>query len=286
MAASSSSADVGTSTSHFHGASMASQRVDKAHTCKMCGTAFVFYSHLAYIHEDTRNFADHSDTTLTRAINRSEGRGFRNLAEQQSTVVLACWSCCGTFHNKQYGIVSTADNKVKLSSEWKNKSKATKRCGISSAKLKKVMSVLEEKQQRSGKICTVSVSQAYKDLTNNENLQKATDWTYRFSDDISILYGCAKCRVYPLRSNSWWRCTPTPDEEGKTAHNGHWRCCNCVERWSWKKGGISRLFVFERDEFDVYVAFIGETSTATEAKINFLKTCRILGHIDGNPITK
>ena len=46
------------------------------------------------------------------------------------------------------------------------------------------------------------------------------------------------------------------------------------------------MFVFERDDFDVYVAFIGETTDAIEAKINFLKACRILEHIDGRPITK
>ena len=47
------------------------------------------------------------------------------------------------------------------------------------------------------------------------------------------------------------------------------------------------MFVFEPDEGDeVYVAFIGKTTTAIEAKINFLKACRILTHIDGQPITK
>ena len=46
------------------------------------------------------------------------------------------------------------------------------------------------------------------------------------------------------------------------------------------------MFVFERDDFDVYVAFIGETTDAIEAKINFLKACRILEHIGGKRITK
>ena len=46
------------------------------------------------------------------------------------------------------------------------------------------------------------------------------------------------------------------------------------------------MFVFERDDADVYVAFIGDTTDATEAKINFLKACRLLEHVDGKPITK
>ena len=46
------------------------------------------------------------------------------------------------------------------------------------------------------------------------------------------------------------------------------------------------MFVFERDDVDVYVAFIGETTSGIEAKINLLKACRILQHIDGKPITK
>ena len=46
------------------------------------------------------------------------------------------------------------------------------------------------------------------------------------------------------------------------------------------------MFVFERDDAEVYVAFIRETTSAIEAKINFLKACRIVEHIDGKPITK
>ena len=286
MAASSSSADVAASTSDFDGASMASQHVYKPHTCKVCNTSFGFFSHLAYIDKDTREFAVNSDTTLTKAVRRSEGTGFRNLAEQDSTVVLACWSCCSSFHNKTYAVFFGSDNKVKLTSEWSNKSKSTKRCAISNAKLNKVMSGLMRKKKRSGEVGTVSVRQAYTDLSSNEHLQRSTDWTYRFSANMSLLYGCDKCRVYPLRSNSWWRCTPNSDREGNTAQNGHWRCCNCIARWTWRKGGTTRLFVFERDDFDVYVAFIGETTDAIEAKINFLKACRILEHIDGRPITK
>ena len=46
------------------------------------------------------------------------------------------------------------------------------------------------------------------------------------------------------------------------------------------------MFVFELDDAAVYVAFIGGTTPAIEAKINFLKACNILDHIDGQPITK
>ena len=286
MAAASSSADVAESTSDFDGASMASQRVNKSHTCTMCGTSFVFFSHLAYIHKGTHLFAGHCDTTLTKAIRLSQERGFCNLADQDNTIALVCWSCCGILHGETYGTAYGQDNKVKLTSKWMNKSKATKQCAISDAKLKRVMSGLEEKHRRSGKVCNVSVSQAYSELSSNKQLQEATDWTYRFSEDMSILYGCNNCKIYPLRSNSWWRCTPTPDEEGKTAEGGHWRCCHCNDRWRWKTGGSKRLFVFELDDAAVYVAFIGETTPAIEAKINFLKACNILERIDGKPITK
>ena len=148
MAASSSSADVAASTSDFDGASMASQHVYKPHTCKVCNTSFGFFSHLAYIDKDTREFAVNSDTTLTKAVRRSEGTGFRNLAEQDRTVVLACWSCCSSFHNKTYAVFFGSDNKVKLTSEWSNKSKSTKRCAISNAKLNKVMSGLMKKKEK------------------------------------------------------------------------------------------------------------------------------------------
>ena len=46
------------------------------------------------------------------------------------------------------------------------------------------------------------------------------------------------------------------------------------------------MFVFERDDAEAYVAFIGETTPAVDAKINFLKACNILEYIDGKPITK
>ena len=114
--------------SDFDGASMASQHVAKPHTCNMCNTSFVFYSHLAYIDKTTKQFAS----------------GFRSLVETGDEVVLACWFCCGQLHGKTYGRAQS-DGKVKLTSEWSNKSKGTKPCAISNKKLTRVMAGLEQK---------------------------------------------------------------------------------------------------------------------------------------------
>jgi hypothetical protein len=130
--------------------------------------------------------------------------------------------------------------------------------------------------------------------------RRAMDWVVQIggpSAFLWIMYGCAKCRQYPVRSNSWYRVTRNvkDDRLGDTnagASTGYWHCARCFTRWYWSGGGQLRLVVFGdadlksgfKSGYDM--AYIGNLPRNQEAKIAFLRSGTALTVLDGKPVSR
>lgn len=269
--------DAPTGIESFDGASAAAQQEPALdHQCARCGQKFAFYSHLAFLTKEGQ-FAGNRNTDITRAIEKGAGLSFENKFEG-SEVVLTCWQCCQKLHGVEYR------KDGKLTSEWQNKQRATKRTKMPPSKLARVLNVLDQQMEKCGS--TAKVGEVYAELDKNHTTRSASDFVYEFGPGMYLLYGCRTCETYPLRSSSWWRCVTNTDAEGMTETGGHWRCANCISRWTWAVGGAGRLIVVgDGDEY--FMGLIGCSHNASvENKMNFLKTCTMLTALEGKPVTK
>ena len=132
----------------------------------------------------------------------------------------------------------------------------------------------------------------------NTLVLKATDWVTELGGNNAfmwLMYGCASCMMYPVRSSDWYRVTRNvkTDEPGTTfegKETGYWHCAACFDRWGWRKSGNTRLIVIgEADEDGGFIgeyelAYTGKPSQKLDNKIQFLKTAQVLTHIDGRDI--
>ena len=276
----------------FDGASGAARAEPELHhECCDCKTAYAFYSHLAYLLPDN-TFAVNPDVLISSAVQKVTGQGFKN-KYLKSGVRLVCYKCCEKLHEKVYVGVNN-----KLNSEWQNKQRSTKRSAVPKAKVRRILKDIEERAQRLSPSDTpaVTVSSVYDMLLQIPQVRAASDFVTEISPLMVMLYGCDRCKCYPLRSNAWFRCIKTgtdDDAEGLTAAGekaGHWRCASCLKRWGWSSDGHKRLFVIGADDGDddsqYFFAYIGNSSQKMENKINFVKTCSMLRKLGGLEVTK
>ena len=130
-------------------------------------------------------------------------------------------------------------------------------------------------------------------------LNSGGPWTGLFrlggaSAFLWIMYGCNRCRLYPVCSNSWYRVTRNAKDDhlGDTnagATVGFWHCASCFHRWGWKGGGELRLAVFGNADsqsgfqsgYDM--AYVGSLTDVHEKKIAFLRSGTALTVLDGKP---
>ena len=254
----------------FEGASMASRELPQAvHSCTECGKDYPFYSQLAFV-DSNNEWAHVPDTTLARV---TEDR-FHNKVTGEAH--LKCFECLGRHHKTEY-----VNSNGKLTSRWQNLMKSTKRSKMSKAKLSAVLSGIDAKRARDGHDSKVTVAQAYHELEESCDFRCATDFVYDICPSVSLLYGC-ECGSFPLMSSGWWRCSPRSSEEGNTrSGKGHWRCGQCVGRWSWATGGSLRLFTI-LGQNGAFVIKIGEEVTKEhEVQLNILKACSLLDQLGG-----
>jgi hypothetical protein len=122
-------------------------------------------------------------------------------------------------------------------------------------------------------------------LTESKLTRGAADWVCELAINLTILYGCVECSVYPLQSSHWWRCNSKINTGDGTVSGGHWRCAGCLVRYSGGDGSTRRLLAIG-DEQEYHFFYIGSTSTIVEAKIRFLQLCQMVTVLDGKPVTK
>ena len=105
---------------------------------------------------------------------------------------------------------------------------------------------------------------------------------------IYLLYGCASCASYPLRSNSWFRLSHKADGQGHTYDaKGHWRCANCLEKWEWRVGGSKRIIITGSPQnLKIFVSFVGRIPVDLELQLGILKAVTLLKEVKGKTITK
>ena len=133
----------------------------------------------------------------------------------------------------------------------------------------------------------ISIREAV-DGYNNTLIAKGTDWVTQLCLGLYILYGCAKCHIYPLKSNKWYRLGWTQERQGQTyTKEGQWRCGNCLHRWTWGEGGTQRMLVAgSPDDDEVFCSYVGTVPDDLELQLGLLKTATLLKEVKGKQVTK
>ncbi len=294
--AAAAAADVGTVT--FDGAAgcVRGEAEPTSWHCDDCGGSFLQRSVLAYLSPDN-SFKKHTDHSVDDALKAARGAGPRAWTNEfkasAGALRLVCISCCERLHSKVY--VNTVTKRP--TSEWTRHRKGSQNMDIHPTKAEFVMKmqdqVLKAKSKEPPKI---SAAEVYKQLRESSDLRLGRDWVTDLGEIASLHYGCAGCKRYPLKSNSWYKaikCTITdivPNMTTGGEQTGYWLCCGCLKRWTWRDGTDQRLFVVGTAESirggDYFYMFIGkDVTSAHEAKLNYIKTCRMLTHLNGRPCT-
>ena len=119
-------------------------------------------------------------------------------------------------------------------------------------------------------------------------IAKASDWVTKLCLGVYMLYGCAKCHVYPLESNRWFRFCWIEKEKGKTyTKDGPWRCTSCLHKWTWAEGGTQRMLVAgSPDDDEIFCSYVGTAPADLELHLGLLKTATLLEEVKGKEVTK
>ena len=193
----------------------------------------------------------------------------------------ACAWCAGMAHGKIYFKVRDGEPTTSLTNEWKHQRNKTLGVG-----LKKHHSEM------------TTVLHVRKELAMDRVLfAEQNNWVTRLSGGAKpflwLLYGCAKCRMWTVRPNHFYRCLRRV--AALTDNVGHWRCCGCFSKWTWANSGYMRLVVlgfanehsgFEHGYQFALIRSTPEDDDAIDAKINLLQTATLLTQLNGRPVSE
>jgi hypothetical protein len=259
------------------------ERPKLEHTCEQCAAKYEHWDHFAYC-DKTGKFVYSQDTGLNQAKAMATGTGFTNLASSDS-LVLVCVICCEKKMGTQYTVQKGEG--FTLTSAWRTLARRTKpNMKLQNKKLQLAMSTMEARINRNGGVLgeMVNIKEVYA-LTQSTLARQASDWVSELALNLSILYGCTECGVYPLQSSSWWRCNSSINSKDGTVTGGHWRCAGCLKRFNSGIGSEMRLLALgDEREYSYYK--IGNTSPTVEGKLRFLVMVQMVTEINGKPVTK
>jgi hypothetical protein len=255
------------------------------HTCRVCAATFPFWDHFAYFDKSGKPALQY-DSVLNQVHKTVTGEGFTNLAKESCDVVLTCVLCAEKATQENY-TVRTVEG-FTVTSAWKTLARRTKpNMKLPAKKLKNAMKTMGDRINRDGGDSEghhVDIEEVYT-MTKSKLARQATDWVCELALNLSILYGCVKCNLYPLRSSHWWRCNSAINSQDGTVTGGHWRCAGCLARYSGGDAHTKRLLAIG-DEREYNLFHIGSTTPLVEAKIRFLQLCQIVTVLDGMQVTK
>ena len=275
----------------FDGASLAAQNSPQLWICEDCGKAFPVISMLAYLTPDNKAATLASnDNRVKRALQQQHGNKivFENLSVRDNAR-LVCLYCCETHHKTTY-----LGQGGKPTAAFTSMRKRSSGCHKQSPSCVNWMLNLHDQkiQQETGARPKISSADIYNSIQASDSLRKGIDWVTMCGGLLSIKYGCHPCKHYPLSSAGFYRCISWAHaaEAGMTGSKGFWVCANCVEKWHWTEQGAYRLLTIGSTESiaagQYLFAYIGEeVSTVNANLMNFMKTCSLLSHIDGKPLT-
>jgi hypothetical protein len=138
------------------------------------------------------------------------------------------------------------------------------------------------------------------EASQNKMVRRASNWVCQIGRKerpfMWVFFGCKKCMVWTVRSNSWLRCQRLArllKEEFSSAglDDGHWRCATCFDVWSWTMCGDMRLVVMGQADpqqgfkAGYTFALIGEVDDYVNNLLNFLTTASLLEALDGKKVT-
>ena len=258
----------------------------KQHKCEMCDGSYVHWDHFAYC-DKSGKLVEHQDSVLSQVKQKVTGDGFCNLADGfTEELFLVCVICCEKMTKEKYTVKKGEGFTV--TSAWKTLARRTKpKMKMPNKKLQNAMQTMEDRINRDGAVegkSAVDIKEVYT-LTESSLARQAADWVCELALNLTILYGCIGCGVYPLMSSQWWRCNSQINKEDGTVHDGHWRCAGCLKRFAGSSGWSKRLLAIG-DEQQYFYFHLGSTSTMVEAKIRFLQLCQMLTVLDGKLVTK
>jgi hypothetical protein len=153
------------------------------------------------------------------------------------------------------------------------------------------LGILKKKCEKEQPGKGVQLEAVYNSLQDSM-LRKSTDFVTELAPSAHLCYGCPECRCYPVRGNQWWRCsTHVGDAEMTYSSKGHWRCANCLARWSWASGGSQRVLVLSTGtdtNASAFFTVLGDLSgqVQIESQLQVLKASRIMESLAGRPISK
>ena len=286
------------SSAEFQGAAhVASFDKEKGYKCTACKTTYYLNHFMAYLNKNSKEFHQGSDGDLKKVKCRVTDEAWKQCAVADECIELVCYICAGGFHKKTYIRSETNDDgkpKVLLTSEWRNRSQRSK-CQLPPSKLKHCLTNLEKHGERKRKAEDANLPPLDEVMAKvaDERVAKATDWVTCIhktgETDIHLIYGCAACGCYPLKSSSWWRMSRSDTPDGTTMH-GFWACASCLERWAWHAAGHLRLFVIHCAGSTVLAYIGGEAQVALERKFEqelvILKAAQLLKTLNGHDITE
>jgi hypothetical protein len=260
------------------------EMVKQKHVCQICDEEFEHWDRFAYCDSQGEPiFAQNSTLTQTKA--QALGEGYSNLAVDNQLLTLTCVICCEK-KMKQVFTVKKGES-FTLTSAWRTLARRTKpNMALQNKKLQIALQTMEDRINRDvgPDGVKVNIKEVY-DLTKSSLARQASDWVCEVAFNLSILYGCSACGVYPLQSSSWWRCNSSIDNKTGMVTGGHWRCAGCLKRFNAGFGSEIRLLAMG-DEHEYSYFQIGKTSTLVEAKLRFLVMVQMVTEINGKPVTK
>ena len=217
----------------FAGASGQSQAGIIPHVCFQCKGTFANYSRMAYVSdEEGFPFAKSHDVLFSNTMDSVTGKPQIVNHFQPKHVFYNCLECCEEQHNKKYKGPDGKPTKVWLAGA--KKSKGVYNRTARDFTLKQAKTCRPKMDVDPGEIFAAM---------QNGIFRRSTDWIVELAGFMWVMYGCYSCRVWPVKSSSWFRATRNvrkgDDTEGMTSEGtdfGHWRCCNCWDKWSWKEG--------------------------------------------------
>ena len=280
----------GATAQAFDGAALAAQNPPQLWSCEDCGKAFAVISMLAYLTPDNKAAVlPSNDNRVNRALRGPHGEG----ATSQNLCVrdeprLVCLYCCETYHKTTY-----LGPGGKPTSAFKSMTKRSSGCHKQDpSSVKWIVNLHDKKiEQDTGERPDLSSMKIYKSLREADIWRKGIDWVTMCGGLLSVKYGCLPCKHYPLSSAGFYRCTHWSPSAEAGFRTGFWVCANCVEKWSWPEQGAYRLLTIGSTESiaegQYLFAHVRENVSRDNVHLmSFMKTCSLLSHIDGKPLSE
>ena len=219
--------------------------------------------------ETIYNLTGHADAGL----DEEDTRKFHNMGLSQ-TCVSCCYECYGekfaepASQRSKHFYINYGDGKnpkKRLTSAWGNIRKKRQGLGAHPKREDEICEYLMNKALKTmDEEMKITAKELFAIILEQPEFVALADWNPKLSDEIYLLYRCARCKMAPLKLCNWVRSVKKDvalKEDSTMASTGDWRCAArydkatvgkwdggpCLQKWG-DGHGHGRVLVIKRQD--------------------------------------